>query len=139
MKHDYAIFTPDTTYLWSEATGELPGKYLKRLCVLFDKIVIAPVGIGKIGTKNSLFNKNSDYLNSSTMEVLKYSKDLDDILLDIDEFLTEEDSKDYDISNPDTLLFGEKNSYFIDFVTQFVCNKFMKKSVDELSRHGVRI
>lgn len=134
MKNKYSIFTPDTTYLWFESTGEKPGKYLKRLAILFDNLVIAPVGIGKIGKDNLDFPRNSDYLNYSTKEELKYSKELDEILLDIDDFVLDADAKDYDITSPETLWMGENNSYFIDSIINFVCEKFGKSSIDDLTK-----
>lgn len=120
----FGIFTPYSIILYSETNSDNPGNFLKRNAILFEKLVIAPFGIGPLdGT--GIFTKVA-YLNKYSKEIIKYKKDFSKILLSIDDFVDSEESRGnfYNPQDPETSMWtGECSKEYIQFVMDYVQKK----------------
>lgn len=120
----FGIFTPYSLNLYSECNKDNPVNFLKRNAILFEKLVIVPQGIGPLDGSGH-FTKFS-YLNAYSKEDVKYKKELEQILLTIEDFVSEEDEirKFYMPDNPETSMWmGNNSDEYIDFIMKYVQEK----------------
>lgn len=117
----YGVFTPYSLLLYSECNKDNPANFLKRNAILFENLVIVPQGIGPLDG-SVMFTKLS-YMNAYSKEKIKYKKELEELLLTIDDFVSDEASlRNYYIpNNPETSMWmGSNSDNYIDFIKKYV-------------------
>lgn len=120
----FGIFTPYSLNLYSETNEDNPANFLKRNAVLFDKLVLVPLGIGSLDG-SGLFTKET-FLNAYSKEDIKYKKEFSEIIFNIEDFVSSEDELKnyYNPKNMEVSMWGGDNSSrYIDFIMKYVQEK----------------
>lgn len=120
----YGLFTPSSINLYTETNIDNPDNFLKRNAILFENLVIIPMGIGKLD--GSMFFTKESYLNAFSREKIKNKKDFSDILISIEEFVEDEKIQEhiYTPRNTNNSMWqGENSSLYVKFVMEYVQKK----------------
>ena len=118
---DIGVFSPYTLMLHSEGTGESPVCFLKRASIIFERLLLFPLGLGNMGEPDELISKET-YLSAFTKEEPSVVGDVCKIVVLHRDLIGDVDSFFEELHTPesDDLWMGDASDKYIDFVRQLV-------------------